>query len=121
MFNSAQHLADHFEDYPLLMLAFVRFDPTGGSIFPAVWNAMLAARAEGVGTALTTVMLGKVGELKEMLKIPEDWNFSCCVTFGYPTGRWGIAPRKPAHQVAYRNGWGEPSGLEIPEPLWSPS
>ena len=45
--RSAQHLADHFEDVPLFMFAFVRNDTSGGSIFPAVWNAMLAARAEG--------------------------------------------------------------------------
>ncbi|MDP9333913.1 MAG: nitroreductase family protein, partial [Actinomycetota bacterium] len=53
--RSAQHLADHFEEYPLLLFSFVQFDPTGGSIFPATWSAMLAARAEGVGSALTSV------------------------------------------------------------------
>ena len=42
--RSAQHLADHFEEYPLLLFSFVQFDPTGGSIFPATWSAMLAAR-----------------------------------------------------------------------------
>src|SRR5215469_4670017 len=52
--SSAQHLADHFEGVPLFLLAFSRSDPTGGSIFPAVWSAQLAARAEGVGSALTT-------------------------------------------------------------------
>jgi len=40
--RSAQHLADHFEEYPLLLFSFVQFDPTGGSIFPATWSAMLA-------------------------------------------------------------------------------
>ena len=34
MQRSAQHLADHFEEYPLLLFSFVQFDPTGGSIFP---------------------------------------------------------------------------------------
>ena len=53
--RSAQHLADHFEEYPLLLFSFVQFDPSGGSIFPATWSAMLAARAEGVGSSLTTV------------------------------------------------------------------
>jgi hypothetical protein len=32
-----------------------------------------------------------------------------------------VAPRRPAHEVAYRNSWGTPLGIEIPEPLWSPS
>ena len=46
MHSSASHLAEHFEDYPLMLVSFTRFDPSGGSIFPAVWSAMLAARAE---------------------------------------------------------------------------
>src|SRR5437763_383754 len=53
---SAQHLADHFEEVPLFLFAFGRMDPNGGSIFPAVWSAMLAASAEGVGRALTSVL-----------------------------------------------------------------
>ena len=54
--RSAQHLADHFEDYPMLLFGFAQHDPSGGSIYPAVWNAMLAARGEGVGAALTSVL-----------------------------------------------------------------
>ena len=41
-----------------------------------------------------------------------------CVTMGYPTGRWGVAPRRPAHEVAGRNSWGGDLGLEIPNALW---
>ena len=48
--KSAQWLADHFEDVPLYLFPFSQYDPTGGSIYPAVWNAMLAARAEGIGS-----------------------------------------------------------------------
>jgi nitroreductase len=120
--RSAQHLADHFEDVPLFLFAFVRSDPTGGSIFPAVWNAMLAARAEGVGSSLTSVLVFRLQETLDILGVPPDkgWIMSCCVSFGYPTGRWGVAPRRPAHEVAYRNSWGTPLGIEIPEPLWSP-
>ena len=121
MFCSASHLADHFEGYPLLLFAFCQFDTTGGSIFPAVWNAMLAARVEGVGSALTSVFMMKTDEVKRVLGVPEEgqWIFNACVTFGYPKGRWGIAPRRPAHEVAFRNGWDGELGFEIPEPLWS--
>jgi nitroreductase len=121
--RSAQHLADHFEDVPLFLFAFVRNDPSGGSIFPAVWNAMLAARAEGVGSSLTSVLIFKLQETLDILGVPPDkgWIMSCCVSFGYPTGRWAVAPRRPAHEVAYRNSWGTPLGVEVPEPLWSPS
>ena len=91
---------------PLLLFAFARNDPSGGSIFPAVWSAQLAARAEGVGTALTTVLRHvQARRHVRVLGVPEDrgWEMACCVSFGYPTGRWGIAPRRPAHEVAYRN------------------
>ena len=45
MVRSAQHLADHFGSVPLLLFAFVQGDTSGGSIFPAVWSAQLAARS----------------------------------------------------------------------------
>jgi nitroreductase len=122
MYRSAKHLADHFEDYPLLLLGFNVGDPTGGSIFPSIWSAMLAARAEGVGSAITSVLMFKKDELFELLGVPADggWNFACLVTMGYPTGRWGVAPRRPVHEVSYRNQWGTPVGFELTEPLWSP-
>ena len=120
MYRSANHLADHFEGYPLLLFGFVQFDPTGSSIYPAIWSAMLAARAEGVGSSLTTVLMFKLQEVLKILGVPEEggWQLSCCVTMGYPKGRWGVAPRTPVHDVSFRNRWGEPLGLEIPEPLW---
>ncbi|GAA3422412.1 nitroreductase family protein [Streptosporangium vulgare] len=121
--KSAKHLADHFEGYPLLLFAFVRNDPSGGSIFPSVWSAQLAARAHGVGSALTSVLgIFHAEETLRVLGVPEDkgWTLACTVTFGYPTGRWGVAPRRPAHEVSYRNRWGQDVGFEVPEPLWRP-
>jgi nitroreductase len=120
---SAQHLADHFEDVPLFLIAFARGDSSGGSIFPAVWSAQLAARAEGVGSALTSVLgIFHGDQSMEILGVPpgKGWTMACLVSFGYPTGRWGVAPRRPVHEVAYRNTWGTPVGFEISEPLWSP-
>jgi nitroreductase len=118
--RSAQHLADHFEEYPLLLFSFVQYDPSGGSIFPATWSAMLAARAEGIGTSLTSVFFFKLDDVLDVLGVPKEqgWLFSSCVTFGYPTGRWGVAPRRPVHEVAFRNHWGTPVGFEVPGPLW---
>jgi len=95
--RSAQWLADNFEIYPLLMFSFVQHDPTGGSIYPATWSAMLAARAEGVGASLTSVLLFENDAVLEVLGVPagEGWLMSSCATFGYPTGRWGVADRRP--------------------------
>jgi nitroreductase len=121
--RSAQWLADHFDVVPLFLFGFVQSDPTGGSIFPAVWSAQLAARAEGVGSALT-VMMGffHPDEVFEILGVPSDeqWVMACCVSFGYPTGTWGVAPRRPVQEVSYRNRWGAPVGFTVDRPLWGP-
>jgi nitroreductase len=119
--RSAQWLADHFEDVPLFLFAFAQHDPSGSSLYPAVWSAQLAARAEGVGTSLTQALAFHDAEVKEILGVPaqEGWHMGCCVSFGYPTGRWGVAVRQPAHEVSFRNQWGSPVGFEIDEPLWS--
>jgi nitroreductase len=119
--RSAQWLADHFDQVPLYLFPFSQHDPTGGSIYPAVWNAMLAARAEGVGSCLTALLqFFHPAETFEILGVPTDqgWILSGTVSFGYPTGTWGIAPRRPVHEVSYRNGWGEAVGFELSEPLW---
>jgi nitroreductase len=120
MVASAQHLADHFEEVPLFLVAFSLGDRSGGSIFPAVWSAQLAARAEGVGSALTSVLAFRGPQALEILGVPaeEGWSMACCVSFGYPAGRWGVAQRRPVHEVAYRNTWGADLDLEIPGPLW---
>ena len=121
--RSAQWLADHFEEVPLFLFPFAQHDPTGGSIYPAVWSAMLAARAEGVGSCLTVVLsVFHLAEMLSVLGVPSDqgWISAGCVSMGYPTGRWGVAPRTPVHEVSFRNRWGTPAGMTVPEPLWSP-
>lgn len=118
--RSAQHLADHFESYPLFLFGFCQYDNSGGSIWPAIWNACLAARTENVGSAVTSVFFLQLEEVKKILGVPDDtWHFSACVSFGYPTGRWDVAPRRPAHEVSARNSWDGDLGFEIPEPLFS--
>ncbi|MGI9600368.1 MAG: nitroreductase family protein [Acidimicrobiales bacterium] len=120
MRRSVEYAVDHFAEYPLLLFAFDQADTTGGSIFPAVWSAMLAARAEGVGSSLTSVLMIKGEQVPELLGVPGDegWRMVCCVPMGYPKGKWGVPARQPAHAVSFRNHWGEPVGFENDEPLW---
>src|SRR5271165_5567954 len=120
--RSAQWLADHFEEVPLFLFPFSQYDPSGGSIYPAVWSAMLAARAEGVGSCLTSLLqFFHPDEAFEILGVPTDegWILSGTVSFGYPTGIWAIGARRPVHEVSYRNTWGTAVGFEAPEPLWT--
>jgi nitroreductase len=118
--RSAVWAAEHFDRYPLLLFGFAQHDPTGGSIYPALWSAQLAARAHGVGSTLTVVLMFHDEAVKEILGVPTDegWIQAGCVLMGYPTGTWGVAARRPVDQVSYRNRWGEPLGVEVPEPLW---
>jgi nitroreductase len=121
--SSVQYLADHYADVPLVFLAFSpQLDTGGGGVTTAVWSAMLAARAEGVGSTLTGLlgMFNREGANK-ILGIPDDgeWRMTAEVPMGYPLGRWGVAVRQPAHEVSYRNQWGNPYDTTIVDPLWS--
>jgi nitroreductase len=118
--RSAIHLARNFADVPLLLIGFGR-TAEGSGIYPALWSAMLAARAEGIGSTMTGV-LGSyfADEVFEILGVPRDegWHMHGVVPMGYPTGRWGVAPRTPVHEVAARNSWSGELGFTVAEPLW---
>ena len=119
--NSASWLAENYDKVPLLVLAFSRNDPTGSSIYPAIWSLMLAARSHGIGTCLTTVMSFKTEEVYEVLDIPADkgWALNATITAGYPLGKWGIAERKPVEEVTFLNKWGQSPDWNLTEPLWN--
>ncbi|MGE3619235.1 MAG: nitroreductase family protein [Acidimicrobiia bacterium] len=149
MVRSIRHLGAHFEEVPLLLFGFMRSatvegfegqagdrrgaawrsvprafadDNDAAEIFPAIWSAMLAARAEGIGTTLTTALGAfHVEEVFEILGVPtgEGWTMYCCVTLGYPTGRWGLAARQPVGNVTHRNRWGTSAGLPVVTPSWT--
>lgn len=107
--SSAHHLAEHLHEAPVLVLACIRGSRTftlGSSIYPAIQNMMLAARARGVGSTLTTFHLRYESEIKELLGIPEDVHTAALIPLGYPTGRWGAAQRAPVEQVVFLDHYG---------------
>jgi len=119
--RSSAWLAENFEQVPMWLLAFSRNDPSGASIYPAVWSAMLAARGHGVGTCLTTILgIFAAAEVFDVLGVPTDkgWQLSAAVSCGYPLGRWGRAERGPAEAVAFADHWGRPLGFPVDGPLW---
>lgn len=118
--RSSRYFAAHFEHTPLLLFGFAQHDTSGSTIIPAIWSAMLAARAEGVGSVYTSILNMHAAEVMECLGVPGDqgWAMPCCVALGYPTGRWGVPLRHPVHEVAARNRWDGALGFEVPEPLW---
>jgi nitroreductase len=104
--DSAQYLADNLERVPVLLVPCfpgrVDGQPASvqagawGSILPAVWSFMLAARARGLGTAWTTLHLGHEREAAQILGIPyESVTQAALVPVAYARG----ADFKPAHRV----------------------
>jgi nitroreductase len=113
MLASARHLAEHLGEAPVLVLACIALDPgasptvtTGASIYPAVQNLMLAARALGVGSCLTTIHKYRDAQVKALLGIPADVETAALIPLGYPLGKFGRPPRRPVTEVAHWDGWG---------------
>jgi nitroreductase len=120
MVRSGFYLVNHFADVPLFLIGFGR-TKEGAGIYPALQNAMLAARAEGVGSTLTGFLQTYyANEVMDLLGVPKDsgWYLHGVVPMGYPRGKWGVGARKPVHEVAARNRWDGDLGFNVPEPLW---
>jgi nitroreductase len=112
-YNSADHLANHLAEVPVMILVTTRKDNVrvgaigGASIYPAVQNLMLAARALGYGTTLTTLHKLHDAEVKELLGVPEDHETMALIPLGKPKGKFGLPPRQSVEKVVHWERWGE--------------
>jgi nitroreductase len=83
----------------------------GGSIYPAVQNLLLAARNEGLGCVLTTLLCIEEPKVKALLDIPTEWHTAAFVPLGYPVlGGHGPISRKPITRMVYSDTFGAPYG-----------
>ena len=78
------------------------------STFPAVQNILLAARALGIGTVLTTLHPQVMDRVHAMFGVPAEMAFHCCIPLGYPRGRFGPTARYPTSRTTSWNDWGNP-------------
>jgi nitroreductase len=85
----------------------------GASIFPAVQNFNLAARAQGLG-ACQTSWAAYDGEqlLRQAIGIPEPWVLAGHIVVGWPRGHFGPVRRRPVSEVVFRNSW-DPDRADI--------
>ena len=121
MIAAADHLARNFHLAPVILVFC--FNPKlmaitdlqldrpsvvgGGSVYPAVQNALLACRAEGLGCTLTTLLCFCESAVKELLGIPAEWGTCAFIPIGYPMGRGhGPLTRRPVEKMAFRDAWG---------------
>ena len=132
MMSSGAYLWDHMGEAPVLLIPCQRERPTpprealpeamqgfhdreldyadrirGASIYPAVQNIILACRALGLGTLITTNHIRCEAEVKALLGIPEDVATYALMPIGYPRGKFGPLARRPVGEVAYADRWGE--------------
>ena len=121
VYSSARYLANHMPEVPAMILACVDHDkgyvprtpgqPTNAglyasSIWPAAQNLMLAARAMGLGTRLTTAHLRGEQRIKDILGIPDNVETVMLTPLGYPRGSFGSMRRLPASEVTSYNRYG---------------
>jgi nitroreductase len=115
--TSARYLADHMAEVPALVLACIEGRPEGqnnmalaglyGSIVPAVWSFMLAARLRGLGSAYTTLHLAYEREVADLLCIPfETVTQAALLPVAYFMGAtFQPAERIPAERIVHRESW----------------
>ena len=124
--DASRHLADHVAEAPAIVfflqpiIPWTPADADGpmdigrldASVYPAVQNFCVAARALGIGTALTTVIRIHAAETLAALGVPGNddgtprYEIAACIPMGRPRGSFGIAPRKPAAAVTHWNTFG---------------
>jgi nitroreductase len=124
--DAVQWQADHFEETPVVVVACLRglrpvVPAVGaasyyGSIFPAVQNLLLAARALGLGAALTTLPLWSVRLARRTLGLPRGITPCALVPLGWPTGHYGPTTRRPVEEIIHVDRYGNRAYLGTPGP-----
>ncbi|MDF3037407.1 MAG: nitroreductase [Thermomicrobiales bacterium] len=117
VYRSAQYLADHMGEVPVLVVPCIAGRTEGaaaaeqasqwGSILPAVWSFMLAARARGLGTCWTTLHLRHEREAAELLGIPYDRVMQAAlIPVAHTIGEeFRPGPRKPLDSMVHWDQW----------------
>jgi nitroreductase len=77
------------------------------SVYSATQNLLLAARALGLGAAMTTNHLENEPAVREHFGVPPNFELGATIPVGYPEGRYGPVTRKPTEDVIFRNHWGQ--------------
>ncbi len=111
--GAVQYLTDHFHEAPVWIVACLEDGPNpgrgaGASIYPAVQNMILAIRALGLGTTLTTRHLLHEKEAEAALGLPPGVHSYAILPVGYPMGKFGPVGRGPLADIVYQDKWGQP-------------
>jgi nitroreductase len=133
LMTTGAHLWDHMGDAPVILVPCLRrpvvppvgslpaeIQPfygdelayveriRGASIYPAIQNILLACRALGLGTTITTNHIRREGEVRALLNIPPDFDSFAMMPVGWPVDGYGPLTRRPLGEVTHADGWGNP-------------
>ena len=118
---SEQEMVDRFARAPVLIVVCrTGRRPAGeglhlggwyGSVYPAIQNLLLAARALGLGACLTTMFTQYEPDVKALLDMPEESEPIALIPLGFPRGRFGPLRRRPVAEVTFSERWGRPPAL----------
>ncbi len=115
--DAVEYLTEHYHEAPVWIVACLdeAGAPTrwsGASVYPAVQNMLLAARALGLGSTLTTRHLFFEQDAENALGLPPGVHSYAILPIGYPMGNFGPVGRGNLADFVYGDNWGEPySGL----------
>ena len=111
LLDAAEYLAAHIHEAPVWIVPCLEGGtPTrtsGSSIYPAVQNMLLAARALGLGATLTTLYLGFEKEAEAALGLPDGVHSYAILPIGYPLGRFGPVRRVALSDEVFEDRWGQ--------------
>lgn len=105
--KSTAYLAQHVGNAPAVIIVCGlkgRHSSPGGSVFPAIQNVLLSARALGLGASIFQLALSPA--VIQKLGVPEEYQAYCSIPVGYPLDRHRPVRRRPVRQVAFKDRWG---------------
>ena len=110
-YRATYDLHDRAGEFTSVLFAQQRFDAAselllGGSIFPAMQNFLLAARAQGLGACMTSwASYGGEALLRAAVGVPEDWMLAGHIVVGWPKGNHGPLRRRPLSSAVNLDHW----------------
>ena len=110
--DAVEYLTDHYHEAPVWIVACLEEGaaPTrwsGASVYPAVQNMLLAARALGLGSTLTTRHLFFEQDAENALGLPAGVQSYAILPIGWPMGNFGPVGRGNLADFVYGDNWGE--------------
>jgi len=108
-----EYLTDNFHEAPVWIIACAEeasspSASSGASVYPAVQNMLLAARALGLGATLTARHITFREEVEKLLGLPRNVSSFAIVPIGYPVGKFGPTSRTPLKRVAFLDSFDTP-------------